>query len=101
MSVASPVGTPGRHGNLPVIEHPMSRLGDRNDLAIRGSATHRDVTKTDMGLTRRLQRSNTDVGCRSPRKDFVINPAGKRSPDRILNWPPGIHTYIDIVIDRI
>ncbi|KAL4232784.1 hypothetical protein ACF0H5_007471 [Mactra antiquata] len=91
MSVASPVGTPGRHGNLPVIEHPMSRLGDRNGLAIRGSATHG-------AGSRRLQRSNTDVGVRTPRKDLAINTTGKKdSPDRILNWPPGMLRDVTII----
>jgi hypothetical protein len=83
VSAVSPVGTPGRLPNLPVIEHPMSRLGDRNDLAVRGSSTYggRNGELTPRGL----QRSNTDVGTRKRE----LNEAGKKSPDRILNWPPG------------
>lgn len=70
-SAASPtIGTPRGLPNLPVIEHPMSRLGDRNDLSVRGSATY--------GRTGGLQRSQTEVGFRP-----------NAGPDRILNWPPG------------
>ncbi|XP_060597062.1 EF-hand calcium-binding domain-containing protein 6-like isoform X4 [Ruditapes philippinarum] len=84
VSAVSPVGTPGRLPNLPVIEHPMSRLGDRNDLAVRGSSTYggRNGELTPRGL----QRSNTDVGTRKRE----LNEAGKKSPDRILNWPPAV-----------
>ena len=69
-SAASPIGTPRGLPNLPVIEHPMSRLGARSDLSIRGSATY--------GRTGGLQRSQTEVG---------LKPNG--GSDRILNWPPG------------
>lgn len=91
-SAASPVGTPGRLPNLPVIEHPMSRLGDRNDLAVRGSATYGGGRNGDL-TARGLQRSNTDVGGRHPNRDSDTNNIRKGSPDRILNWPPG--AYLD------
>lgn len=70
VSAASPLGTPRGLPNLPVIEHPLSRLGDSNDLTIRGSSTY--------GRTGGLQRSQTDVGFKTA-----------SGPNRILNWPPG------------
>ncbi|XP_053397507.1 EF-hand calcium-binding domain-containing protein 6-like isoform X4 [Mercenaria mercenaria] len=87
VSASSPVGTPGRLPNLPVIEHPMSRLGDRNDLAVRGSATYAGGRKGDL-TPRGLQRSNTDVGTRN--REGGANDLRKSSPDRILNWPPAV-----------
>lgn len=71
-SAASPMGTPRGLPNLPVIEHPMSKLGNRTDLSVRGSATHAWIGG--------LRRNQTDTGFKTEA------PAG---PDRILNWPPG------------
>ena len=80
-SSANALGAPGRVPNLPVIEHPMSRMGDRGDLSVRGSATvgPRGVAG--------LQRSQTDVGFRHGRTDG--SDLRKSTPERILNWPPG------------
>ena len=92
MSAVSPVGTPGRIPNLPVIEHPMSRLGDRNDLAVRGSSTYGG--RRDDLTPRGLQRSNTDIGSRKRE----IADASKKSPDRILNWPPGTQVIFPLYL---
>lgn len=72
VSAASPMGTPRGLPNLPLIEHPMSKLGDKTDLSVRGSSTHARIGG--------LRRSPTDAEFRTGA------PAG---PDRILNWPPG------------
>lgn len=88
VSAASPVGTLGRLPNLPVIEHPMSRLGDRNDLAVRGSATYSGGRKGNPPECR-LQRSSTDIGYKKSNREADGNGLRKSSPERILNWPPG------------
>ncbi|XP_052807239.1 EF-hand calcium-binding domain-containing protein 6-like isoform X11 [Mya arenaria] len=79
VSAATPP-SPGRLPNLPVIEHPMSRLGDRADLAVRGSST---LGRHAAGS---LTRSQTDVGFKQSRPD--VNDVRKSTPERILNWPP-------------
>ncbi|KAH3727976.1 hypothetical protein DPMN_053922, partial [Dreissena polymorpha] len=84
VSSASPMASPGRLPNLPVIEHPMSRLGDRNDLAVRGSSTY----GRERGTPSPLQRSQTDVGYKASKID--VNNLRKSTPERILNWPPGL-----------
>ncbi|WAR09378.1 EFCB6-like protein [Mya arenaria] len=81
VSAATPP-SPGRLPNLPVIEHPMSRLGDRADLAVRGSST---LGRHAAGS---LTRSQTDVGFKQSRPD--VNDVRKSTPERILNWPPGL-----------
>ncbi|XP_052243063.1 EF-hand calcium-binding domain-containing protein 6-like isoform X3 [Dreissena polymorpha] len=87
VSSASPMASPGRLPNLPVIEHPMSRLGDRNDLAVRGSSTY----GRERGTPSPLQRSQTDVGYKASKID--VNNLRKSTPERILNWPPAQPTY--------
>ncbi|WAR09381.1 EFCB6-like protein [Mya arenaria] len=79
VSAATPP-SPGRLPNLPVIEHPMSRLGDRADLAVRGSST---LGRHAAGS---LTRSQTDVGFKQSRPE--VNDVRKSTPERILNWPP-------------
>lgn len=69
---ASPTGTPRGLPNLPVIKHPMSKLGDRTDLSVRGSATHARIGG--------LRRSQTDAGFKT---------GATAETERILNWPPG------------
>lgn len=88
VSASSPVGTPGRLPNLPVIEHPMSRLGDRNDLAVRGSATYSGGRKGSSPECR-LQRSCTDIGYNKSNREADGNGLRKNTQERILNWPPG------------
>ena len=67
-----------RFPNLPVIPHPMSRMSDRENLAVLGSAS---------GL-RSGKMSFQDP--RLEAKDSVPTSAIRASaPDRILQWPPG------------
>ena len=90
----SPVGTPGRLPNLPFIEHPMSRLGDRKDLAITGlSATGPSRQNTAIGI----ERSKTEMVPRGQLKDSENPDNRKGTPERILNWPPGSLIFLVVV----
>ncbi|KAK3602964.1 hypothetical protein CHS0354_016772 [Potamilus streckersoni] len=72
----------GRMSNLPVIQHPMSRMGDAQDLNIRGSSSIA------------IRREHTVVTIRSGRAEVgndhgAHNHMRKSVPERILQWPPG------------
>ena len=77
--------SPARMPNLPVIEHPMAKLGDKNDLAVRGSSSLGVRRENTVGV---VQHGKVDQGHRGlqDHESLLIR---KSSPDRILNWPPG------------
>ncbi|XP_048768319.2 EF-hand calcium-binding domain-containing protein 6-like isoform X3 [Ostrea edulis] len=70
---------PRRFPNLPVIQHPMSRLNDRQDLAILGSASGLRHGVGNMSL----QVPPSGTNGLSPKS---ANRAS--APERILQWPP-------------
>ena len=81
--------SPVRMPNLPVIEHPMAKLGDKSNLEVRGASS--------MGVRREntvavVHHGRVDLGHRgaatnTQEPDSLL--VRKSSPERILNWPPG------------
>ena len=71
--------SPARMPNLPVIEHPMAKMGDKNDLAVRGSSSMGVRRENTVGV---VHRGRVDPG----QESLLIR---KSSPDRLLNYPPG------------
>ncbi|KAL3881789.1 hypothetical protein ACJMK2_028182, partial [Sinanodonta woodiana] len=80
-AVSAAGSSSGRMSNLPVIQHPMSRMGDAQDLNIRGSSSIA------------IRRENTVVTIRSGRAEVGNNNGAqnhmrKSVPERIVQWPP-------------
>lgn len=76
--------------NLPVIEHPMAKLGNKSDLNIRGSSSMGFRKENGFNLDFGPKVSaNGPVPTASRSKD-TGNPAlFKSAPERIIQWPPG------------
>lgn len=70
-----------RFPNLPVIEHPMSRMSNRDDLAVLGSA--RGLRAGQFG---KISFQDPGSGAREP---APISANRASAPERILQWPPG------------
>lgn len=67
-----------RFPNLPVIPHPMSRMSDRENLAVLGSAS---------GLrSGKMSFQDPRLGAKDSAPTSAIRAS---APDRILQWPPG------------
>lgn len=69
-----------RFPNLPVIEHPMSRMSNRDDLAVLGSA--RGLRAGQFG---KISFQDPGSGAREP---APISANRASAPERILQWPP-------------
>lgn len=69
-----------RFPNLPVIEHPMSRMSNRDDLAVLGSA--RGLRAGQFG---KISFQDPGSGAREPAS---ISANRASAPERILQWPP-------------
>ncbi|XP_021340302.1 EF-hand calcium-binding domain-containing protein 6-like isoform X3 [Mizuhopecten yessoensis] len=77
--------------NLPVIEHPMSKLGNKGDLNIRGSSSMGQRKDNGHGLNLDFGPKISTNGPSAPvsRGRDVGNPSlYKSAPDRIIQWPP-------------
>ena len=74
--------SPARVPNLPVIEHPMAKMGDKNNLEVRGSSSMRRENTVAV-----VHHGKVDLGHTGAAPDSLL--VRKRSPERILNWPPG------------
>jgi len=96
MSATPHVGG-ARTPNLPVIEHPMAKLGNKNELTIRGSSSlgrHNDLGMVHAHQNGRLRHS-VDLGVRntlSPHNKIIrssvdVIPGGGK--ERLIHWPPG------------
>ncbi|KAK3096739.1 hypothetical protein FSP39_002809 [Pinctada imbricata] len=72
----------GKKPNLPVIEHPMSRLGNREELSVQGSA------RLDMKREKAFALSPTRSARFRDGPMVPPNSARKSAPERILQWPP-------------
>ncbi|XP_069136667.1 EF-hand calcium-binding domain-containing protein 6-like isoform X9 [Argopecten irradians] len=78
--------------NLPVIEHPMAKLGNKGDLNIRGSSSMGARKDTGHGLNldfgpKMSVNGPGAPGSRGSRDNS--NPAlYKSAPERIIQWPP-------------
>lgn len=73
----------GNRKNIPVIVHPMAKLGDTSDLAIRGTSSR--------SLTRQKTDVKSDLGLFVQNKERETDtvPSGRKScPERMLQWPP-------------
>lgn len=70
-----------RFPNLPVIEHPMSRMSNREDLTVLGSA--RGLRAGQFG---KISFQDPGSGAREP---APISANRASAPERILQWPPG------------
>nr|XP_034332997.1 EF-hand calcium-binding domain-containing protein 6 isoform X12 [Crassostrea gigas] len=69
-----------RFPNLPVIEHPMSRMSNRDDLAVLGSA--RGLRAGQFG---KISFQDPGSGAREPAPSSANRAS---APERILQWPP-------------
>lgn len=69
-----------RFPNLPVIEHPMSRMSNREDLTVLGSA--RGLRAGQFG---KISFQDPGSGAREP---APISANRASAPERILQWPP-------------
>lgn len=69
-----------RFPNLPVIEHPMSRMSNRDDLAVLGSARGLRA-----GQSGKISFQDPGSGAREP---APISANRASAPERILQWPP-------------
>lgn len=81
--------SPARVPNLPVIEHPMAKLGDKTDLEVRGSSSMGVRRENTVGV---VQHGKADHGIKGHPYNQLEGQSlliKKNSPDRILNWPPG------------
>ncbi|XP_033740340.1 EF-hand calcium-binding domain-containing protein 6-like isoform X2 [Pecten maximus] len=77
--------------NLPVIEHPMSKLGNKGDLNIRGSSSMGPRKDNTHGLNLDFgpKISANGPGAPGSRGRDTGNPSlYKSAPDRIIQWPP-------------
>nr|XP_022343345.1 EF-hand calcium-binding domain-containing protein 6-like isoform X2 [Crassostrea virginica] len=71
-----------RFPNLPVIPHPMSRMSDRENLAVLGSAS---------GLrSGKMSFQDPRLGAKDSAPTSAIRAS---APDRILQWPPVIEIF--------
>lgn len=72
----------GKGTNLPIIRHPMSKLGNKNDLAIRGSSS--SGFRQNNGHI--FGGAPLGVGSASTRG---VDAVRKSAPERMIHWPPG------------
>ncbi|XP_060080227.1 uncharacterized protein LOC132559610 [Ylistrum balloti] len=77
--------------NLPVIEHPMAKLGNKGDLNIRGSSSMGPRKDTGHGLNLDFgpkMSTNGPVAPGSRGRDNGNPSLFKSAPERIIQWPP-------------
>ncbi|XP_062588378.1 EF-hand calcium-binding domain-containing protein 6-like isoform X3 [Saccostrea cucullata] len=76
---------PKRFPNLPVIQHPMSRLSNQEDLAILGSASGLRASQAGK-MSLQFQHS----GAGDPSANTTVRAS---APERILQWPPATEFF--------
>lgn len=95
-SAGSGVSGSGVGRNIPVVAHPMAKLGNTADLSIRGTSSlgmrqrsnlSADVVRKDVSVN--LTRVSTSSSARAARENDGADFGRKSCPDRIIQWPPG------------
>ena len=81
--------SPARVPNLPVIEHPMAKLGDKNNLEVRGSSSMGVRRENTVAVVHHGRVDLGHKGATTSHQEPESLLVRKSSPERILNWPPG------------